>query len=223
VGVYVLPRDALAQPLDFDTTLPSVLPDSFRGLTANGIGHLDRSSTTSSAMVRYQHGANHSEWRGFAAVRRDGGVEVGIGATARYQNQGEPPLNGFRLFVLIHAVRIALESESGLLDRLVGLSAPAAELSPFEIIVAIPDTEGAVLGGLNEGWDPPEHAFNPPRALEQNVLVRLDIEEWPTDSSGREDVFFRVADRMCEAFGDDQRRYIARRGANAGRMSAGYA
>jgi hypothetical protein len=96
-------------------------------------------------------------------------------------------------------------------------------LEPFEVVVAIPDAEGALLGGLNEGWESPERASDPPSSLEANVLVRVQVEHWPVGDTDRERLLFRAVDHLCEAFGDRGKRYLATRGPDAGRMTGGYA
>jgi len=93
----------------------------------------------------------------------------------------------------------------------------------FEIVVAVPDAGGMVLGGLNEGREQPEHAFDPPRAMEDDVMVRMQVEDWPIDPGELETLALRVVDRACDAFGDCQLRYLRRRGHAAGTMSGGYA
>ena len=104
-------------------------------------------------------------------------------------------------------IRVALEPQSKLLD-LLAETRPEMTLGPFEIVVAIPDTEGAVLDGLNNGWEPPAQAFNPPMALDKHILVRVQLEQWPSQGDGRDDdgldaLLKRVADRVCQAFGDE--------------------
>src|SRR4051812_44535872 len=78
--VTVLPSDPLAQPLDFDDDALTgfVLPQRFTGRTANGISMLGYATATSNALVRFAVGGAGQGWRGFVAIRRDCGVDVGL-------------------------------------------------------------------------------------------------------------------------------------------------
>jgi hypothetical protein len=228
IGVTVLPADVLAQPVDFSDDLTGfVLPDRFEGVTANGVSLLPNVTTMSTALVRFAPSYESSRWRGFVALHRCGGVQAGIGATARHQlDDGRSAASGasvLRLFVLVHLVRVVVHTQMRAIGWLAGQSAQLTVDGPFEIVVTVPDAEGMMLGGLNEGWEQPEHAFDPPRALEKDVMVRAQVEDWATDTADLEALALRVVDRACEAFGDRQKRYLQARGHAAGTISRSYA
>jgi len=163
---------------------------------------LSEVTTTSNALVRYSPGGD-GRWRGFAAVRRDGGVEVAIGSSARYQRGSGPVV--YRLHVLVHVVRVVIETQSRLLDRLAGNGSGDLVAPPFELVVAVAGAQAALLGSLNDGWAEPDQAFDPPQALEQNLLVRVQVQQWPQDDDAREQLLSRATDRLCEAFGHRNR------------------
>jgi hypothetical protein len=228
VGVLVLPADDLAQPVDFTDELLAMIPERFTGLTANGVGPLHAVTSTSGALIRFSPGTNDEGWGGFIAVERCGGVQCGVGATSRYpmpigvSGATGPPV--LRLFALVHVVRVAVQLQAGVIEWAKRQLPEVLIGAPFEVIVAVPDAIGVVLGGLNEGWEQPEHSLLPPaRAEEANVLVRAQVVEWPNGADETRDLVLRVLDRACEAFGDRDRRYISRAPATSGTMHQGYA
>ncbi len=121
--------------------------------------------------------------------------------------------------MLVHTVRVAVEAQARLLDRI----EPKAGVTfgPFEVDVAIPDAKASLLGGLAEGWE--EHAFEPFACLEDDVLVRAQVDSWPRAPEEQEQLMRLVADRICNTFGALQPVYVARRGRKAGRLSREYA
>jgi hypothetical protein len=226
IAVTVLPADVLAQPIDFtEDVRDTVLPDRFEGLTANGVSQLSHVTTTSTALIRYSPSQEQDRWAAFVALDRSGGVQAAIGIVSRYQlNQGRnAPANVLYLFMLVHLARVVVHTQGRVYDWTGSHAASVTADGPFEIIVAAAGTAGMMLDGCNQGWDPLEYAFNPPRALEKNVMVRLQVESWPKEQDDLEALAMRVIDRACQAFGDDQQRYLSRGGTEAGTMSRRYA
>lgn len=228
IGVLVLPADDLAQPVDFTDELLARIPVRFTGRTANGVGSLHAVTSTSGALVRFATGADGEGWGGFIAVERCGGVQCGAGATSRYlmpmgvSGATGPPV--LRLFVLAHMVRVAVQLQTSLIEWAAAQLPKVPIEGPFEVAVVIPKTSGMVLGGLNDGWEQPEHSLLPPtRVNETNVLVRTQVADWPVGDDENRDLVLRSLERACEAFGDRDRRYISRGPATSGTMHHNYA
>lgn len=228
IGVFVLPADDLAQPVDFEDELLARMPERFTGVTANGVGSLSVVTSTSEALVRYAPGFGDEGWRGFVAVERCGAVVCGVGATSRYSLPGglgaaEVP-SVLHLFMLAHLVRVAVHLQSSTIDWAQKQSPVVPIEGPFEVIVAIPESAGMLLGGLNAGWEEPQYSMlPPPRALESNIMVRMQLEEWPKDEVEVETMAISVLDRACEAFGDRDQRYLSNQGPTRGTMDKNYA
>lgn len=228
IFITVIPADDLAQPIDFTDDLPGqILPDRFTGATAGGVAFLPRIVITSTALVRCDSHANSDmSWRAFLALDRCGGVQGAIGKTARYRSESahdDTPSPVLRLFVLVHLARVVVGSQTRMIDWANETTPRTSIDGPFEVVVALPETTGMALGGLNEGWEPPDLAFDPPRASEENVMVRVQVEEWPTQASDCERLALRIVDRTCEAFGDRQQRYFRRGVQGAGTLGPDYA
>jgi len=199
-----------------------VLPQSFKGQTANGVSMLAYVVSTSDSLVRYARGNTvDSDWRAFVGLRCDGGVDVGIGSVARFEFGNEAPLSGvgaYRLSVLVHAVRVAISTQARLCAKLGN-----DDLSPFEITVAIPDAKGTVLTAFAEGWGRPEHDFEVPSCLEEDPMGRMEVEAWPIDPGDQEELLFRVASRVCASFDIHEPRFLPRVGGGYGPLSPQYA
>lgn len=223
--VYVLPSNPLEPVLTFeDEALAGlVLPQRFEGHTANGVSMLPDVTTTSGALLRFASGTE--KWRAYAAVRRDGGVEVGIGSTACYESpRFDPPLRVYRLHVLIQAARVAVTTQARLLQRLLDNSIDIEQFPPYELGVAIPSAGGSVLGALAPGWDEPEHAFGDevPSCREDDVLARMTQATWPVTDEDVEALVRDIGQRICNAFGRTHPAHIARRGDSAGTIPKDY-
>lgn len=220
--VTVIPSDPLAPLIDFDDNVFQVVPQSFTGRTANGVAFLGASAVTDDALVRVATGGNGG-WRAYAAIRRVGAVEVGMGSTTRYEfeNGGEARF-AFRLYYIIHAIRVVVESQARLFSN---QTLSEHSRGPFELIVALPKTAGAVLGGLAEGWEEPgQMGWDIPESVTEDVLIRTQFDTWPASQEEQEAAIVRVGDRVCNAFGSLQRLFAPPNGRpRAGILSPDYA
>lgn len=222
--VTILPSDPLRPAVEFDDFefADLVLPQSFKGQTANGVSMLAFVASTSDSLVRYARGNTvGSDWRAFVCIRGDGGVDVGIGSVARFEFGNETPLSGvgaFRLFMLVHAVRVAISTQARLCAKL-----GSDDLSPFEMVVAIPDAKGAVLTAFAEGWGRPEHDFEVPSCLDNDPMVRTEVGTWPIDPRDQEQLLFRVASRICASFDVREPRFLPWARGGFGPLSPQYA
>jgi len=222
--VTILPSDPLRPAVEFDDFefADVVLPQRFSGQTANGVSMLSYVASTSDSLIRFaKPGDQSARWWAFAALRSDGGVEVGMGSGARFDFGNDTPLPGvgaYRLSVLVHAVRVAIATQARLCAKL-----GSDDLSPFEMIVAIPDAKGTVMTAFAEGWGRPEHEFEVPSCLEEDPMVRTEVEAWPIDPGDQEQLLFRVASRVCASFDIHEPRFLPRVGGGYGPLSPQYA
>ncbi len=222
--VTSLPSDPLCPALDLEESLlpNSVLPDRFSGLTANGVSMLHNAASGSEAAIKFAHlGGEDAKWRAFAALRQDGGIEVGMGSVTRFKFQDGSPLAGrtaYRLFVLVHALRVVVESQARLLQQ-----REKDNLGPFELVVGIPEAGGAVLEGFADGWDHPEYDFEVQTCLETDVLLRHEVDPWPTAQRDQEALVGKMAARVCRCFSVDVNCFLPRLPAGLGVLSRDYA
>lgn len=222
VLVTALPADPLHPAVDLrdQVLFADVLPRAFVGKTANGVSTLAYEGRTAESVVRYSRlGQDQVGWRAFVAVRSDGGVEVGMGGVACWEYPSESPLAGrlaFRLFVLVHAARVAIGTQARLCQRVPGLD-------PFELIVGIHAPEGALLSAFAPGWEDPPYSFEVTTTLQAHPLIREEIESWPGNPEGQHDLLVKVSGRICSAFNVAEPRFLPWLGHDVGELSEGYA
>jgi len=222
--VRTLPADCLHPRIDFDDPgLARVLPRSFSGRLAQSASDLGNCTSTSDALVHYASiDPAGGSWRAFVAVQRAGGVDVGIGSPARELHpKGSPfaDVTGYKLFALIHAIRVAIETQARLIESVI-----PDGLGPIEIDVALPDAGGSILTGFAAGWPQPERDYDE-RACwchEQDVLVRLEVEEWPPKDETQA-LLTRTALRVGNSFGLLDARFADVGGHSPGQISPSYA
>jgi hypothetical protein len=202
--VTVIPSDPLATPADFDADLLEVLPQRFAGQAAQSVGLLGETVVTTSALARTARGTKR--WRAYAAIRRCGAIEVGIGSHARYQTRDSDTEHfAYKLCVVIHAIRVVVESQARLNAKQM---AESNRLGPFELIVAITKTMGSVLGCRAPGWQDPYWFDDEPTCTSADVRIRMQLEDWPAIPEEQELVLVKAGDRVCNAFGRIERLYV---------------
>jgi len=230
VVVTVLPTDPLRPALSFaDAALAAnILPERTSGYTANVVNPIGEVTSTSEALVRYSTNANGT-WRAFAAIKRDGGTQIGFDAhSARHERQapdGTPRPPVYYLFVLVHAARIAIDAQAKLAEWMPRAGFEPDEFAPYELVVTIPGAGGGILGGFPPGWREPSRSFDDDlcRCFEQDPVLRLEVENWPLDQGTRQHLLEAVADRIGDAFGDRRQCHLAREGPAAGTTPVDYA
>lgn len=209
----VIPADPLATPLDFDVTTQDLMRSRFTGHTSGGVSLLSEVVVTNDAVLRAAHLAEAGT-RAYLAVTRSGGAEVGFGAASvRYVDNGAVR---FRLAVLAHAARVLVETQSSIIQSL-------SIAGPFEVLVAVAGTENGCLSGVAAGWEEPMRLYPVPICRDSNLLVRLQVDQWPKEAPGQLELVEQLADRICNAFGILQRVYAPYSNEGPGHMDESYA
>lgn len=83
---------------------------------------------------------------------------------------------------------------------------------PWEITLAMRDTNRAVIGNVAAGWEEPERAFSRdelPRCPDPNLLIVREVYEWP-DAEGKQVLAFDIGSNIEDAFGFRERRFLGR-------------
>jgi hypothetical protein len=133
--------------------------------------------------VRYDRWTdNRWNWNGYLAQHRSGGLEFGLGrpGSARWRRgQEEDETHVFFLTTIVGRVWLGLALFAEVRER-------SAIEGPWEITLALRDTEQAVIGNVAAGWAEPERTFpleEPSRCPDPSVLIVRELQEWPR--SGR--------------------------------------
>lgn len=163
-------------------------------------------TATSSAAVRFRSMGREDECYRYVALRRDGGLEMGLGKDAVYTiTGGFRPIEVFRLINIVGRVAAALDLYAEVISRL-GVE------GPWEVSLALITTKGTLLGDVAAGWAEAGDAnHDGRRCRESSVLLRREVAEWP---AGEEALEFAhsIGAEVENAWGSKLRRYLARTG-----------
>ena len=116
------------------------------------------------------------------------------------------------------------------LVRIVGFTWALAEFArnlgnrkttaPYLLTVALPDTRGALLAGLAEGYVYPGHFDYRLRPCDdEHLLWNIELKDLPADIAESQQLAFRVGSRIENAWGLRQQAYLDRTGSNEGKFN----
>lgn len=213
--LLVLPSDPEGTVTEFDGELWQWwlnLNSQVEGRTIDW-GHEHHATLT--AMVRHDRVSDDPwQWNRYLALHRTGALEFGLGTV------GAREWNGARIFFLISILGrtwASLVQHRAVLERL-------APYGPWEVTLAMVRTQGAYLGNVAQGWAEPQNLIDYERlpCVERNVLIRLELVEWPQTDDAIRELAFVIGGRIEDAWGFKGRRFLARIGANAGRFDVAH-
>lgn len=214
VQLLALPEDPEAEALLFDDTLWTWLEtQKCMDVEDRTIRFGDRKCPTAHAAVLV-NGHESQAWSNYLAVHRSGAIELGFGNRGGWEgpNRAGGPVRVFSLISIVTYTWAALKFGAAHFGRLPGIG-------PWQLTLAVRGTEGALLSNLGEGWPEPvdfEYQMGS-GCVDQNLLWHLELQDWP-DEEGQQRLAFAVGDRLEDAWGVSQRRYLAHRGERAGRL-----
>lgn len=169
---------------------------------------------TAHAAALVRDGGEDRGWRNYAAVHRNGAVEVGLGDRGG-ANRSTQNGDGARFFWLIPIVAYTwamVELARDLLDD-------ASLDGPFLLAAALKDTQDALLDHRGNGWAPAHLPWNNlGRCSDKHLLWHIEFDHLPADPSASQALAFQVGDRVENAWGCRQRIYLDRQGDLAGRF-----
>lgn len=214
VRILLLPGDPEAERIAIDDDLWAWVKN-FSVVEADGrnvsLGAQEVPSAHAAALVD-SHGS-YKPWNSYTAIHRSGALECGLGDNAVRERKDEKG-NVVRVFNLITVVVrtwVLLKFASTLHER-----TPVD--GPWQLTIAFNRTAGAFLGNVGEGWAEPLTWENElPPCTEEHLLWHIELDDLPQGNSAR-DLVFSVGDRIEDAWGSRQRRYLARAGDLKGRL-----
>ena len=214
--LLLLPEDPDREVVSFDPEFWERLTD-LRTIQLGDSGSArfgDREIPTAyaAALVDWYGGAEG--WNHYLAVHRNGAVEVGFGSRGGrtgHEPNGDP-VRGFFLVSIVTYTWAALE-----LARQLGV----VDDGRWLLALGLRQTRGALLAGLGEGWAEPGNYRNSVGGCSDNDLLwHIELDTLPGDSADAEQVAFTLGDRLEDAWGVRQRRYLDHRGDTKGRLDA---
>lgn len=214
VQVLLLPSDPEAEAVHIDGALWAWL-EAQKSVAVDGraVRFGDQKYPTAHAAALVSGYGSKEPWNSYLGVHRSGAIELGLGDRGGWERENREG-ETVRMFNLISIITYtwALLIFSAALDERVPLPGPR------QLTIALRNTKNAALGNLGEGWAEPGSFEN--RAggcLEQNLLWHLELDELP-DEAAQQRLAFAIGDRLEDAWGVGQRRYLAHRGDRAGRF-----
>jgi hypothetical protein len=214
VRLLLLPGDPEGSPIAIDDELWACVKDfSVVQLDGRNVRLGTQEIPTAHAAALVDSYGSREAWNSYVAIHRSGALEYGLGERGAWERQDREG-NLVRVFSLISVVGrtwALLNFTAALLDR-------TAVDGPWQLTVALSRTSGALLGNVGEGWAEPLTWENElPACADEHLLWHIELDEVPTDDDAR-DLAFLVGDRIEDAWGARQRRYLAHRGDLAGRF-----
>lgn len=205
VRLLLLPTDPLSDSVSLDGGTLDWLKEQRESPYGGGPvawGHRTRSS--SSAVVVYDQYRDDSRWDRYLALHRHGGIEFGSGSST-YQT------GDTRVFALRQIIGLAWSALATQVETIDRWTIP----SPFELTVALRNTNGATLGSFAEGWrEPGQGLHDIVTCIEEHVFLRWEF----VDGFESAEVALNLGDRLEQAFGTTHRRHLAHRGQYQGQF-----
>jgi hypothetical protein len=211
--VLLLPGDPERQAITFDDSFSAWLEANRTidlGTTTVALPMTVRRTAHAIALV----GSYGDEgWGSYFAIHRSGALEFGLGDRGGWQG-GDG--KGGQLSVI--ALTPTVARVWALLEASCKLTEKAALPGPFLLTVAVRQSGGSLLGALGEGWAEPGSFENRLGTChDEHLLWHLELEELP-EGDAAQAVAYSVGDRFEDAWGTNQRRYLAHRGDHQGHM-----
>ena len=213
--LLLLPEDPDTECWEFDEAFWAQL-EQYKSLDlGNGAIHLGHQiiPTTHAAALTYRHG-NDAAWLRYAAVHRNGMVEIGLGGRHHHNaaaGDSETPacidlvrIVGFTWALAEFARRLGSHKTTG----------------PYLLTIALPDTRGALLAGLAEGYVYPgrfDYRIRP--CHDEHLLWNIELEDLPTDIGESQQLAFRVGSRIENAWGVRRQAYLDLTGSSEGKLN----
>ena len=168
--IVVLPGDPFRTDLEFGEDLWEWWEEDRETPFGDNAGW-NSSRPTVDAAVRIRSFGNN--WDACLALHRYGGVEL----ISHDFYQLRDGVKALRLVRSVALVWIAIDAQARVLRH---FDTPG----PWQIILALYDTEESLLGDVAQGWAEPYEmlAYDAPRCPEPNILIIREIDEFPGQS-----------------------------------------
>jgi hypothetical protein len=213
VQMLLLPGDPETEAVSITDAFSSWL-EAQRSIDLDGvILQLPSSTRRTAHAIALADQYGEDSWSSYFAVHRSGALEFGLGNAGGWEGRDRAG-NDVRIIALTATVARAW----ALFRVAAALEEKTSIDGPFLFTVAVPHADGALLGGLAEGWAQPgdfQNSVGPCR--EPQLLWHFELATLPGDEDAKQ-LAYAVGDRFEDAWGCRQRRYLAHRGQYEGRI-----
>lgn len=214
VQMLLLPADPEADVIEITDGFSTWL-EGQRSLDLDGVTvQLPQSARRTAHALALADAYGDDTWNSYLAVHRSGALEFGLGTAGGWEGRDRGG-NDVRI--------IGLTSTVARVWALLRLAAVLAERDaiegPFLLTVAVPRAAGSLLGALGEGWAQPGDFQNSIGACRDAALLwRFELAGLPDADEAARRLAYSVGDRLEDAWGCRQRRYLAHRGKHEGQI-----
>lgn len=213
VQMLLLPADPEADVVEITDGFSSWL-EAQRSLDLDGVTvQLPQSARRTAHAIALADAYGNDTWNTYLAVHRSGALEFGLGTAGGWEGRDRSG-NDVRIIALTATV-----ARAWALLRLAAVLAERVSIEgPFLLTVAVPRAAGSLLGALDEGWAQPGDFQNSIGACRDAALLwRFELAALPEADDARR-LAYSIGDRLEDAWGCRQRRYLAHRGQREGRI-----
>jgi hypothetical protein len=213
VQMLLLPGDPEAEAIRITEAFSSWL-EAQRSLDLDGlVVQLPSSTRRTAHAIALADQYGDDSWSSYLAVHRSGALEFGLGSAGGWEGRDR---DGSEVRV------IALTSTVARAWALLHVAAALGEKTPidgpFLLTVAVPHADSALLGALGEGWAQPgdfQNRVGPCR--DSQLMWHFELTTLPEGDDAKQ-LAYAIGDRLEDAWGCPQRRYLAHRGQYQGRL-----
>lgn len=213
VQVLLMPGDPEADAFPIDEATHEWLSgiDSIQ-LEAMRLKLPDEARRSAHALV-LAHRSDDDRWSSYLAVHRSGTLEWGLGADGGWTRQDRDGASICRIALSPTVARVWATLRLASM-----IHTGYAVAGPYNLVVGIRGTHQAQLGSLGEGWAEPGDFQNHVRPCpERNLRWQIELDELP-DEAAAQRIAYSIGDRIEDAWGVTQRRYLAHRGPHEGML-----
>ena len=214
VQLLMLPADPEVSILDFDSAFWAWL-DAQQDVVIEGraLRFGDQKCPTAHAAAMVGGYRSRESWNSYLAVHRSGAIEFGLGDRGGWERENREG-ERVRVFNLVSTVAYTW----ALLRFCAVLNERTPRPGPRLLTIGVRGTKGALLGNVGTGWAELGSFENRVgTCVDTSLLWHLELDK-VLDEDGERRVAFTVGDRLEDAWGVVQRRYLARTGDRNGRL-----
>lgn len=198
VRFLILPADPEAIIVEVSDETWKLWSDDREGPIPGNRPNWGPARVTSEGIVRRETSRNEEAWARYFALLRNGGVDLGLGSDATWDDGST---RRFHLTAVMSRIWNAVDNYGQVVEQL--------KISgPYELTLALKNLRQTTLSGFGNEWsrgffgDPNEARFDA-------VMHRREEEEWPKGDAARE-LAFALGDWIVNVWGVRQRRWMCR-------------
>lgn len=215
VRLLLLPSDPFAEVVEFDGEFWQHLKkEQARGVVHPGLrlGDFEEPTAHAAVMVK-RDGCRGDKWSSYLGVHRSGAVEYGFGDHGGWESTNDVGVvrRTFNLVTIVAHAWSVLDCAATQVER-AGLDGPQ------QLAVAVRNSEGGVLSNFAAGWAEPNNYDNhQPPCSDPHLLWHIELDGPPT-AGAAQTIAYEIGDRLENAWGSRNRRYLAQTGNQEGQV-----